>query len=75
MRTSCYQCRCCGDGLEGGQDVRFGWVPLGLFAEEFVEQAASFAAGFELFDGGLGREGAEGGVFDDLFNVDCGLFC
>jgi hypothetical protein len=70
VKASCYQCRCCGDGLEGGQDLRLCRVALGLFAEEFVEEAAGVAAGREFFDGGFVRERTEGGVFDDLLHVD-----
>ncbi len=47
----------------------------GAFAEEFVEEPGGLAAGFEVFDGGFVSEGAECGVFDDLLDVDCGLFC
>ncbi len=75
MKTSCYQCRCCGDGLERGQDVRLIRRRCGAFAEEFVEEPGGLAAGFEVFDGGFVSEGAECGVFDDLLDVDCGLFC
>jgi hypothetical protein len=52
--------------LQGGE---YGLV-LVPFGEELVQHAGGLAAGFELFDRGLVGEGAEGGVFDDLFNVE-----
>ncbi len=64
----------CGYGLQSREDVRCIRSRRGAFAEEFVEEAGGLAAGFEFFHGGLGREGAKGGVFYDLFDVDRCLF-